>query len=268
MPCPPVSFDAFRALRLVRVALALCAAAPALHAQTTRAPDPFEPLRQQVQQWVAARQSLPVTQVRVAPVDPRLQLASCAQPLQLDQPFSAPTTVRARCAKPEWQLFLRVQLDGPADAVAGPVRAAGLPADAPVARASAEAGATRPAVVASRMLRRGSLLGQNAVEMGQVPSREADASVLTDVKDLQWLEATRDIAAGAALRSGDVKPAILVRQGQLVLFTVGGGGGFVVSVRLEALQDGRHGDQILLRNRESGRSVTGVVTGINTAQGT
>lgn len=267
MPCLPRLFASCRTSLTVLAALA---ALSPLRAETARAPDTLGPIRQQVQQWVAARHGLPVQQVQMAPVDPRLQLPSCQQPLQLDQPFSAPTTVRARCARPDWQLYVRVQIDGAAEAAAHPARAGQAPADvgAAVAKPSTETVGTRAAVVASRMLRRGSLLGQSAVEMGQVPSREADTSVLTDLKDLQWLEATRDIAAGAALRSGDVKPAILVRQGQLVLFTVGAAGNFVVSVRLEALQDGRHGEQILLRNRESGRSVTGVVTGINTAHGT
>ncbi|MFM8590881.1 MAG: flagella basal body P-ring formation protein FlgA [Limnohabitans sp.] len=52
----------------------------------------------------------------------------------------------------------------------------------------------------------------------------------------------------------------------MVLLTVGQGG-FMISARLEAMQDGRMGEQIQLRNRESGRIMTGVVKGPNQALG-
>ncbi|MFM8757087.1 MAG: flagellar basal body P-ring formation chaperone FlgA, partial [Limnohabitans sp.] len=71
---------------------------------------------------------------------------------------------------------------------------------------------------------------------------------------------------GAPIRSQDVRPALLVRRGQMVLLTVGQGG-FMISARLEAMQDGRMGEQIQLRNRESGRIMTGVVKGPNQALG-
>jgi flagella basal body P-ring formation protein FlgA len=48
---------------------------------------------------------------------------------------------------------------------------------------------------------------------------------------------------------------------------VGEGKGFLITVRAEAQQDGLRGDQIRLKNPESGRSLTAVVTGMNTARG-
>jgi flagella basal body P-ring formation protein FlgA len=60
---------------------------------------------------------------------------------------------------------------------------------------------------------------------------------------------------------------VLVRQGQWVTMTVGQGTGFTITVRLEALQDGRLGERVMLRNAESGRTISGVVTGMNAAKG-
>jgi flagella basal body P-ring formation protein FlgA len=49
---------------------------------------------------------------------------------------------------------------------------------------------------------------------------------------------------------------------------VGGEGkGFLITVKAEAQQDGLLGEQIRLKNPESGRSLTAVVTGMNMARG-
>jgi flagella basal body P-ring formation protein FlgA len=52
-----------------------------------------------------------------------------------------------------------------------------------------------------------------------------------------------------------------------VLVAVGEGKGFLITVRAEAQQDGTLGDQIRLKNPESGRSLSAVITGMNTARG-
>jgi len=60
---------------------------------------------------------------------------------------------------------------------------------------------------------------------------------------------------------------VLIKKGELVLFSVGRASEFQVSIRLEAMQDGRMGEQIKLRNNESGRTLTGIVSGQGTARG-
>ena len=86
--------------------------------------------------------------------------------------------------------------------------------------------------------------------------------LITDLQFLDQMEAVRDLPAGVPLRQTDIRPAVLVRQGQWVTMTVGHGSGFTITVRLEALQDGRLGERVMLRNTESGRTVSGVVTGM------
>jgi flagella basal body P-ring formation protein FlgA len=87
------------------------------------------------------------------------------------------------------------------------------------------------------------------------------------MKDVEQAELTRDVMAGQALRSSDVKRAVLVKQGQTVTMAVGEKSTFQILVRMEALQEGRFGEQVKLRNPESGRQVSGVVTGLNTVKG-
>ena len=70
----------------------------------------------------------------------------------------------------------------------------------------------------------------------------------------------RDISAGTALRSSDVCRVLMVKQVQMVMLTINKGNSFATVARVEALQDGRLGDQIRLKYPESGRLLSGVVT--------
>jgi flagella basal body P-ring formation protein FlgA len=94
-----------------------------------------------------------------------------------------------------------------------------------------------------------------------------DSSLLQSMRDALTAEAVRDLSAGQALRVSDIRRAILVKQGQLVTMTVGDKSGFLITVRVEALQDGRMGEQVKLKNTESGRQISGIVTGPNLVKG-
>ena len=104
-------------------------------------------------------------------------------------------------------------------------------------------------------------------EMGQVSARDNTQRYYADLNGLAFGELARNLQAGEPLRQSDVRPAVLVRKGQVVLLTVGTPGGLQVTLRSEAQQDGRLGEAIQLRNPESGRVMSGIVTGKNTARG-
>jgi flagella basal body P-ring formation protein FlgA len=55
----------------------------------------------------------------------------------------------------------------------------------------------------------------------------------------------------------------------MILLSVGvsAAGGFAITARVESLQDGKIGDQVRLKNLDSGRLITGIVTGPNAARG-
>jgi flagella basal body P-ring formation protein FlgA len=122
-------------------------------------------------------------------------------------------------------------------------------------------------VVAKRLIQRGAILQPDMLEEVQASTGNADTQLLRSLKDAQNAELTRDIAAGQALRVSDIRRAVMVKQGQSVMFSVGNGKEFQISIRMEAMQDGRLGEQVRLKNPDSGRQVSGVVTGLNSAKG-
>jgi flagella basal body P-ring formation protein FlgA len=128
-------------------------------------------------------------------------------------------------------------------------------------------GATRTVVVAKRLLQRGTILQADMLEETQASANQADTQLLTSLKDAQQAELTRDMPAGQPLRVSDLRRAVMVKQGQVVMLSIGEKAEFQISVRMEAMQDGRLGEQVKLKNPESGKQVSGIVTGPNAAKG-
>ena len=125
----------------------------------------------------------------------------------------------------------------------------------------------RSVLVARQNLMAGQSVEALMFEMGLVSARDNTQRYYTDLKGLEFGELARNLQAGEPLRQSDVRPAILVRKGQIVILTVSMPGGLQVTLRSEALQDARLGDTVQVRNPESGRVMNGVVTGKNAARG-
>jgi flagella basal body P-ring formation protein FlgA len=229
-------------------------------AAAAAAATPQEKMLAQVRQWVAQGQNITPSQVEVLPIDARIKVQDCTLPLTLDLPFASRESVRVRCAQPAWQLYLRVQTAAP------PAAPAALAALATPQAAAAPA-AEKTTVVARQLIQRGSLLQPAMLEEVKRPAQGLDPQAVSSLKDLLYSEATRDLTAGQVLRSSDVRRAVLVKQGQSALMSVGQDKGFQITVRVEALQDGRMGEQIRLKNPDSGRLLTGTVTGPNAVRG-
>ena len=255
------------------VMLSVCCLAAVAQSQNPASPDK---LLTEVGQWVQKSQQLEASQFSFAPLDTRVQLQSCDRPLVMDTPFASRETVRVRClGNPNWQLYLRVILKpgiAPGLAAAGatgaaaPSGSASGPATAPVAGGAAVA-PTRRVVVASQLLRAGSLASRDLLREMEMPAQGLDPQAVGSLKDVENGEMVRDVQAGVPLRGHDVRRAVVVKQGQSVTLTVGQGSGFSITARVEAMQDGKIGDQIRLKNPDSGRLLTGIVTGPNAARG-
>jgi flagella basal body P-ring formation protein FlgA len=100
-----------------------------------------------------------------------------------------------------------------------------------------------------------------------MPVPAYESRLVGDEREMINMELQRDLPANTPLRLQDLKSSTMVKRGQQVLVAVGEGKGFLITVRAEAQQDGTLGDQIRLKNPESGRFLTAVVTGMNTARG-
>lgn len=212
-----------------------------------------EKMLAQVRQWVAQTQNTTPAQVEIAPLDGRVQVQACPQPLQMDLPFASRETVRVRCAQPPWQLYLRLQ--------------AGSAGTVEVPSAATDAGATRQTVVTRHLIQRGTRLQPGMLEEVSLPAQGMDPNAVASLQDLLYGEVVRDVPAGQVLRSSDIRRAVLVKQGQSALMSVGQNSNFQITVRVEAMQDGRMGEQIRLKNPDSGRLLTGTVTGPNAVRG-
>ena len=95
---------------------------------------------------------------------------------------------------------------------------------------------------------------------------DGDENALTDIAGLENLEFSRNINEGEILKKSDLRPALLIRRGQQVLVTLSSVSGLELTFRAEALHDARLGEQVGLKNLESGRIIQGTTTGKGTAR--
>lgn len=245
----------------------------------------------EVGKWVQQTQQLAPEQFSFAPMDSRVQLQTCDRALLMDLPFASRETVRVRClGSVNWQLYLRLVftpgLNPGLDSVksvtsmpaspspnANPIpnanaNASPSPSPSPSASASASpAIVSQKVVVGNSLLRAGTVITPDLLSEVMHSGKALDSQVVTSLKDLENGEMVRDVPAGTPLRSYDVRRTVLVKQGQMILLSVGVAGGFAITARVEAMQDGKMGEQVRLKNADSGRILTGVVTGPNAARG-
>lgn len=214
-------------------------------------PPTFEQLQQNVLQWAATHPGLQGRTLHVAPLDSRIALQPCQQKLQFEQPFVNQPNVRVRCAQPHWQLF--VTLNNGA-----------TPSSAKTDTPSAPL--LIKVLVAKEVLKRGTIISPEMLMLTDMPASGMENQVIADPQLVVNMELVRDLAPNSPLRTYDLKKAVMVKRGQEVQVTAGAGQGFLITMRAEALQEGALGEQIRLKNSESGRSLTAVVTGQNMAK--
>ena len=237
--------------------LLLLVTASWLHAAT-----PQEQLNTALTEWVGAQNGVPAAQVTVTPPDARVAIQPCASGFNFDYPFVNRENVRVRCAKPNWQLFMKVGFVG--GGAAAPAAPASNP---PPAAQSAAAPEFRQVVVAATNLLAGQLLLRESLKLERMEADKINKSYYQDSQGLEGQELMRSLRAGEPIRISDLRPATLIKRGELVVMTIGTPNSFQISVKAEAMQDGRLGDQIKLRNTESGKTLSAVVTGKGTARG-
>lgn len=209
----------------------------------------FEALQKQAQQWAATHPAFRGKQLQVVPVDPRITVQNCQQNLQFDHPFPNQPAVRARCTQPAWQLFVNL--------TTGPT---------PATRENTSGAPVYKVLVSKELLKRGTVISPSMFSYAEMPVAGMENQIISDANLLKNMELVRDLTPNTPLRSYDVKTAVLVKRGQEVQVTAGEGQGFSITMRAEALQDGGLGEQIRLKNVESGRSLSGVITGPNAAK--
>lgn len=124
---------------------------------------------------------------------------------------------------------------------------------------------TRQTFVARRNLMRGETVEPGMFEQVEMDRRALPPDHLGSLQGLDQGELMTSVRAGEPLRASQIRPAMLVKKGQQVVLTVALQG-LEISVRVEALEDAKLGDQVKLRNPDSGKALAGVVTGRGSAR--
>jgi flagella basal body P-ring formation protein FlgA len=212
-------------------ALLACAA---VQAETTT----HEAIRDTVRQYAETHHVDPgiETEVEVGRLDSRLKLAACDQPIE---GFDSPNGLRngrgvigVRCTgSTPWKLYV------------------------PVSIATLEA-----VVVARRPLVRGQTLTAGDLSLEQMDTNRLHKAYYTRVEDVVGLRSKRAVAAGKPIYANQLKREQLVRRGSRVAI-VANTGGLLVTMSGKALADGGRGDRIRVENLDSGRVITGTVSG-------
>ncbi len=212
-----------------------------------------------VMAWVAKQQGLDVAQISMIPIDHRLNLKNCESDLKYSFPFNNNETVKVVCPQPSWQIFVRLIFPN-----AGARGGTGANAQAGPA---SNGRSNRQVWVVERHLSPGSVVQKSQLTLVERDPQTVGPAALDAQTELSFMEAVRDLTPGTIIRQHDLRPMILVKRGQMVQMTLGQGQGFQIAARVEAMQDGRFGEQIKLKNPESGRILNGVVKGPGTVTG-
>jgi flagella basal body P-ring formation protein FlgA len=228
-------------------------ATPSGRGQALAPSEPQAALIEQARQWLlaSAPQQGAAASIAFAPLDARLQIQGCQGPIAFDQPFpSQPSSLRARCLKPDWTVFLQ-RTDQTAVSMAKAPAAKTTPTGPPMKRV----------VVAVANLSANQPVEASLFKVEERPLAGPASTYFTTTDGLEFAQVVRAIPAGQAIRATDLRPSILVRRGQPVVLAVERVPGLSIQITVEALEDGRFGDQIRFKNKESGRITTGQIVG-------
>lgn len=245
-------------------------------------------LLNEARQWVSENEGLRAEEINFLPLDSRLELQHCSEPYAMDLPFGNAQTLRVRCPSSDQQVFLRrarpvngvLNMEGRAKPGASTQISYGDPvlrsdshvSQQPVTRPSLPARVTPASssfqfeakvLVAATNLNSGQPLTATMFRQETIQLNQSPKQFYSEFDGLEFLELVRPVKAGSPIRKQDLKKSTLVRKGEPVQHVISSVTGLTLSVKLEAAEDGFAGEQIRLKNPESGKTVMGRVTGRN-----
>ena len=209
--------------------------------------------------WLQNALETDATNFELVPPDHRVRILPCTEKLLFDFPFNGKETIRAKCPDPKWQFFLRVKTDNPET----------KNLLSPVKQTKKKKNQDTPIVdvlFARKNLTVGTILRENDTEKKNVKKNTLPVDFYSKFEGLENYEVVKTIKAGSVIRSLSLRPARLVKRGTKVQLKILAQG-MLVTATVEALEDGHIGQQIKLLNNASGKTVTGVVTGLNEVSG-
>lgn len=173
-------------------------------------------------------------------LDNRLRLAQCKQALEAFLPTGlqgpVATSVGVRCADPNWQVFIPVQIQ-----------------------------AYTSVLTASQPLARGTILAAGDLKLRKREISQYLSGVFTDKNELIGMVLKHPLAEGSVFTPRVVRPKRLVRRGEPVTI-LAQAAGMTVRVQGQALMDGHHGEMIQVKNANSGKKLVAEVIAPSTVR--
>ena len=250
------------------VPLALLMGAYAFGGVALAKADPREALMAETQAWLGTELKLSPSLLSLTPLNPKLRVRACDSGWQWKN-FPDQSTVQASCSQPrtlfliQWKTQSTPVAASPTSKLPQPPKPVVAVSSEPPAPPTPTVTATRKALAINQTLPRGSHLTPAMLTWVEIPATSWAGHLLGDMAAAQGAELTRDMRPGQVLSKNDIRPSVMVKKGQLVTIHIGEPGKMNISAQLQALQDGRMGETINLKNPESGRLLSGVVTGLN-----
>lgn len=180
------------------------------------------------------------SQFQVTPLDPRLQLKTCNQPLQvqtnrLSVPQGGRLTVQVACqGDAPWRIFVPVKIMTPVTVLS-----------------------------LARPLAPGAQITAQDLSTQIVNANSQTSAYLTQPADAIGLVVTRPMQAGQILTQQDLNAAQIIKRGDRVTLIAGGDG---VSVSAEGIAQGSAGagQRVMVKNSRSGAQVEGIARDAHT----
>jgi len=182
----------------------------------------------------AEKQGYSNVDVNVRPLDNRLRLPECSEPLSTFFPpgsnILGAVSVGVRCSgEKSWTIYARAQVNA------------------------------RTAIpVLRRPMSRHSLITEGDLEMINQPAGTANTQgIILDPSQIIGMEITRALNAGSAIKPSQLREPKVITRGQQVLL-VSGNGGLKVRMQGKALKDAAVGERVKVTNLSSGQKIEGI----------
>lgn len=202
--------------------------------------EPLERIAAVARAAAAAHTGRAVSDLEVAPLDPRLRLPACAgTPTGRPTPGTrspAQVTIEVRCATAPWRHFVAVRIH-----------------------------AEEPVVIAAHPLARGQVVAADDLDLVPRDLAQLPGGYFRTAAEVVGQIAQRTVGPGEVLAAGVVRPAPLVHRGQAVTLVVRAGG---LNVRAPgiALADAGRDERVRVRNSNTAKQVEGTVRSAETVE--
>ncbi len=188
----------------------------------------------------AQQQHMRDIQIKIKPFNPTLKLSRCQLPVQFEDKqlqrhakIAGRHTVKIFCQDPKWKFYASVIING-----------------------------TLPAVISTQGIMKNAVITESMVQQVWQNAQRVNPRRLIHLKTVIGMRAKRPIPPQKVLTIKDVVPPYLVKaKNEVEIMTKLGS----ISIKAKgiALKSGVYGEQIPVKNSQSGRVIKGIVIGRN-----